>query len=60
MVHAFVGIFLGFAGLQLLGMDGGPRVSQNIGLYGLVGGNLLVLSAATVLRTVYVTSRPLN
>lgn len=60
VVHAFVGIFLGFSGLQLLGMDGGPRVSDNLGLYGLLGCNLLVLSAAIVLRTVYVTSRPME
>ncbi|MGW8768006.1 ABC1 kinase family protein [Streptomyces sp. NPDC055815] len=60
VVHAVVGIFLGFAGLQLLGMDGGPRVSENLELYGLAGGNLLVLSAAIVLRTLYVTSRPME
>lgn len=60
VVHALVGIFLGFAGLQLLGRDGGPRVSENLGLYGLMGCNLLVLSAAIVLRTLYVTSRPME
>ncbi|MEU8530144.1 AarF/UbiB family protein [Streptomyces sp. NPDC048629] len=60
VVHAFVGIFLGFAGLRLLGMDGGPRVSESLGLYGLLGFNLLLLSAVLVLRTVYVTSRPME
>ncbi|MDK9499696.1 AarF/UbiB family protein [Streptomyces katrae] len=54
VVHALVGIFLGFAGLELLGRDGGPRV------YGLMGCNLLLLSAAVVLRTVHVTSRPMD
>ncbi|MGE7386262.1 ABC1 kinase family protein [Streptomyces sp. NPDC004126] len=60
VVHALVGIFLGFAGLELLGMDSGPRVSEGLGLYGLMGCNLLLLSAAIVLRTVYVTSRPMD
>ncbi|MFD0352371.1 ABC1 kinase family protein [Streptomyces sp. NPDC127110] len=60
VVQALVGIFLGFAGLRLLGMEGGPHVGEDLELYGLVGWNVLLVSAAILLRTVYVTSRPME
>ncbi|MGW6916890.1 ABC1 kinase family protein [Kitasatospora sp. NPDC054939] len=56
----FLGIFFGVTGVQLLGLDGGPMVAADLSLYALIGYHLLVLSAAVVVRTVYVLSRPLN
>jgi ubiquinone biosynthesis protein len=47
-------------GAQLLGTDGGPQLTRELGLYALIGYHLLVLSAAVVLRTVYVLTRPLS
>ncbi|MFF0742662.1 ABC1 kinase family protein [Streptomyces sp. NPDC004111] len=58
VVLAAVGIFLGVVGIQLVGMEGGPRIGETLTLYGLVGFHLLALSAAVLLRTVYVVSRP--
>ena len=58
VVLAAVGIFLGVLGLQLVGMKGGPAIGETLTLYGLVGFHLLALSAAVLLRTVYVVSRP--
>ncbi|MFE9255828.1 ABC1 kinase family protein [Streptomyces sp. NPDC006879] len=59
MLLTFLGIFFGVLGVQLLTIDGGPEVTPDLSLYRLVGYHLLVLSAAVVLRTVYVLSRPL-
>ncbi|GAA2792429.1 AarF/UbiB family protein [Kitasatospora sp. CM 4170] len=55
-----LGIFFGVTGVQLLGLKGGPMVTDDLGLYALIGYHLLVLSAAVVVRTVYVLSRPLS
>ncbi|MEV6398530.1 AarF/UbiB family protein [Streptomyces sp. NPDC051907] len=55
----FLGIFFGVVGVQLLDTAGGPEVTESLGLYALIGYHLLVLSAAVVLRTVYVLTRPL-
>jgi ubiquinone biosynthesis protein len=56
---AGLGIFFGVLGVQLLGLEGGPEVTEGLTLYGVFGYHLLVLSAAVVLRTVYVLTRPL-
>ncbi len=57
VVLAAVGIFLGVAGLQLLGMRGGPSVGQGLSLYALVGFHVLAVSAAVLLRTVFAVIR---
>ncbi|MDH2390943.1 AarF/UbiB family protein [Streptomyces sp. HNM0663] len=56
----FLGIFFGVVGVQLLGTEGGPQVTDALSLYALIGYHLLVLSAAVVIRTVYVLTRPLE
>ncbi|MEV0092424.1 AarF/UbiB family protein [Streptomyces sp. NPDC050738] len=56
----FLGIFFGAAGVQLVGIEDGPSVTPDLGLYPLIGYHLLVLSAAVVLRTVYTLTRPLK
>lgn len=56
----FLGIFFGALGAQLLSIGGGPEVTPGLSLFGLIGYHLLVLSAALVLRTVYVLTRPLS
>ncbi|MFI6942100.1 ABC1 kinase family protein [Streptomyces sp. NPDC050418] len=55
-----LGIFFGVLGVQLLGTEGGPEVTGTLSLYGLLGYHLLVLSAAVVLRTLYVLTRPIR
>ncbi|MEU8891040.1 hypothetical protein [Streptomyces sp. NPDC048442] len=45
-------------GLQIVDMKGGPRIGETLSLYGLAGFHLLAISAAVLLRTVYVVSRP--
>ncbi|MGW3497547.1 ABC1 kinase family protein [Streptomyces sp. NPDC001020] len=57
---AVLGIFFGVIGVQLLGTEGGPALTPDLSLYGLIGYHLLVLSAAVVLRTVYVLAKPLS
>ncbi|MFE9770405.1 ABC1 kinase family protein [Streptomyces sp. NPDC005931] len=57
---AVLGIFFGVLGVQLLDLTGGPEVTAGLSLYAVIGGHLLVLSAALALRTVYVLSRPLS
>ncbi|MHC0431230.1 ABC1 kinase family protein [Streptomyces sp. O3] len=54
-----LGIFFGVLGVQLLGTEGGPDVTDTLTLYGLLGYHLLVLSAAVVLRTLHVLTRPM-
>ncbi|MEV0980913.1 AarF/UbiB family protein [Streptomyces sp. NPDC049915] len=56
---AVLGIFFGVLGVQLLGMRGGPELAAGMSLYSVIGYHLLVLSAAVVLRTVYVLAKPL-
>jgi ubiquinone biosynthesis protein len=56
----FLGIFFGVLGVQLLSIEGGSEVTTDLSLYELIGYHLLVLSAAVVLRTVYVLTRPLS
>ncbi|MEU1695229.1 ABC1 kinase family protein [Streptomyces hirsutus] len=57
---AGLGIFFGVLGVQLLGTEGGPKVTADLSLYAVIGSHLLVLSAAVVLRTVYALTRPLS
>ncbi|MCX4824508.1 AarF/UbiB family protein [Streptomyces sp. NBC_01142] len=56
----FLGIFFGVTGVQLLGTAGGPQLTASLSLYAVIGYHLLVLSAAVVLRTVHVLTRPLS
>ncbi|MEU6846104.1 AarF/UbiB family protein [Streptomyces sp. NPDC046716] len=53
-----LGVFFGVVGVQLLQTGGGPRVTDDLSLYALIGCHLLVLSAAVVLRTIHVLTRP--
>lgn len=57
---AGLGVFFGVLGVQLLGLEGGPEVSAGLSLYAVIGYHLLVVSAAMVLRTLHVLSRPLS
>ncbi|MFI6645714.1 ABC1 kinase family protein [Streptomyces sp. NPDC050504] len=54
-----LGIFFGVSGVQLLGTAGGPMTTPDLSLYALIGYHLLVLSAACVLRTLFLLSKPL-
>ncbi len=51
VVLAFLGAVTGIMAVLLLGTKGGPVVSDSLTLFQLFGYNLLVLSAALILRT---------
>ncbi|WP_437060747.1 ABC1 kinase family protein [Streptomyces sp. enrichment culture] len=57
---AGLGVFFGVLGVRLLGLEGGPEVTADLSLYALIGYHLLVVSAAVVLRTIHVLTRPLS
>lgn len=52
-----LGATAGLMGVLLLGTEGGPRVSQAITLFQMIGYNLLVVSAVLVLRVLILVFR---
>ena len=54
---AFLGAASGIIGAMLLGTPGGPKISPSVGLYQLIGYNLLIAAAILVLRVLYTILR---
>jgi ubiquinone biosynthesis protein len=48
-----LGAVSGIIGAMLLGTPGGPKISPSVGLYQLIGYNLLIVAAILVLRVLY-------
>ncbi|MFJ4283510.1 ABC1 kinase family protein [Streptomyces massasporeus] len=55
---AFLGGVIGLVGVQLLRTSGGPRLSDDLGLFELFGYNLLVISCVLVLRVLFMMVSP--
>ncbi|MEU6231434.1 AarF/UbiB family protein [Kitasatospora sp. NPDC047058] len=55
---AFLGGVIGLVGVQLLRTEGGPMLSQGLGLFELFGYNLLVVSSVLVLRVLFLMIGP--
>ena len=52
-----LGAVSGIIGAMLLGTPGGPKISPSVGLYQLIGYNLLIVAAILVLRVLYTILR---
>lgn len=54
---SFLGAATGIVAAMLIGAPGGPKITSDIGLYQVIGYNLLIVAAILVLRVLFTIFR---